>query len=126
MDPGRGLNRAAPEGLPSFVNPDDAAAAIAEFQRFGFRAPLNYYRAMPPYFDEAGAFVGATIRQPSFYAFGAEDGMVRMRDTPEEAVRKAAPDLRGFLRLPGVGHWPQLEATDQVNDALLGFLRDVR
>lgn len=125
MDPSRGLNRPSPVGLPDFADPDDAAAAIAEFQRFGFHAPLNYYRAIQPYFDEAGAFAGATIRQPSFFAFGTEDGMVRMRETSEDVLRKTATDLRGFLRLDGVGHWPQLEATDQVNEALLGFLREV-
>lgn len=40
-------------------------------------------------------------------------------------MRKAASDLRGFLRLEGVGNWPQLEASDRVNEALLGFLREV-
>lgn len=125
MDPARALNRPSPVGLPAFVDPDDAAEAIAEFERSGFHAPLNYYRAMQPYFDQAGAFIGVTIDQPSFFAFGAEDGMARMRETPENAVRAAAPGLRGFLRLEGAGHWPQLEATAVVNDALLGFLRDV-
>lgn len=125
IDPSKGLNRPSPLGLPDFVDPDDAAAAIAEFQRFGFHGPLNYYRAMQPYFEEAGAFVGATVRQPSFFAFGTEDGMVKMREMPEDALRKSATDLRGFLRLDGIGHWPQLEATDRVNEALLGFLEQV-
>lgn len=125
LDPSKGLNRPSPVGLPGFVDADDAAAAIGEFQRFGFHAPLNYYRAMQPYFDQAGAFVGTTIRQPSFFAFGSEDGLVKMRETPENALRTTATDLRGFLRLDGIGHWPQLEATGRVNDALLGFLREV-
>ena len=125
LDPAKALNRPSPVGLPDFVDSDDAAAAIAEFQQHGFHGPLNYYRAMQPYFEEAGAFLGATIRPPSFYAFGAEDGMVRLREVSEEGLKSLAPDLRGFLRLDGVGHWPQLEATNRVNDALLGFLREV-
>ena len=28
-------------------------------------------------------------------------------------------DLCGFLPLEGIGHWPQMEATSRVNDALL-------
>ena len=28
----------------------------------------------------------------------------------------------GFIALPEVGHWPQLEAAQQTNAALLGFL----
>ncbi len=125
LDPKRGLNRPSPIGLPDFVSPEDASAAIAEFERDGFHAPLNYYRAMQPYFDEAGAFAGATIRQPSFFAFGTEDGLMKMRAPSENDIKKMATDLRGFLQLNGVGHWPQLEATDRVNEALLGFLREV-
>lgn len=125
LDPARGLNRPSPVGLPDFVDPDDAAAAIAEFERFGFHGPLNYYRAMQPYFDEAGAFAGATVRQPSFFAFGAEDGMIKMREPSENDLSRSATNLRGFMRLEGVGHWPQLEASGQVNEALLGFLREM-
>ena len=125
LNPAKALNRPSPVGLPDFVDPDDAAAAIAKFEQYGFHGPLNCYRAMQPYFEEAGAFVGATIQPPSFFAFGAEDGMVRMREMPEDALRKMATDLRGFLRLDGVGHWPQLEASDRVNAALLRFLREV-
>ena len=126
MDPSRGLSRPSPVGLPGFVDPEDAAAAIAEFGRFGFQGPLSYYRAIQPYVDEAGAFVGATIDQPAFFAFGVEDGLMRMSGVTEAGLRATVTDLRGFLRLDGVGHWPQLEATGRVNDALLGFLHEVR
>ena len=124
FDPSRGLNRPSPIGLPEFVDPQDASEAIAAFQRFGFHAPLNYYRAIQPYFDEAGAFVGASIRQPSFFAFGTVDGMAILRQPSEADLKKTATDLRGFLPLENIGHWPQLEATDRVNEALLGFLSD--
>lgn len=125
LDPAKGLNRPSPIGLPDFVDADDAAAAIAEFERGGFHGPLNYYRAIQPYYDMAGAFAGATVRQPSFFAFGFEDGLVKMREPDEDRLKKTATDLRGFLRLEGAGHWPQLEATERVNEALLGFLREV-
>lgn len=125
LDPARGLNRPSPVGLPDFVDAGDAAAAIAEFERYGFHGPLNYYRAIQPYYDAAGAFAGATVRQPSFFAFGAEDGLMKTREPAEGDLRKMLPDLRGFFRLDGVGHWPQLEATGQVNEALLGFLAEV-
>lgn len=125
MDPAKGLNRPSPIGLPDFVDADDAADAIADFGRGGFHGPLNYYRAIQPYYDMAGAFAGATVRQPSFFAFGSEDGLMKMREPDRDGLRKTATDLRGFLRLEGAGHWPQLEATDHVNAALLGFLAEV-
>jgi len=124
MDPSRSLNRPSPIGLPAFVDADDAAAAIADFQQHGFHGPLNYYRAMQPWSEQAGVFAGAKVRQPSFFAFGAEDGLMRMSTPTADVLRQVAPDLRGFLQLDNVGHWPQLEATDRVNEALVGFLRE--
>ena len=45
-----------------------------------------------------------------------------MRDPKRADLETIATDLRGFLPIEGVGYWPQLEATDVVNDALVGFL----
>ena len=125
MDPSKSLTRPSPVGIPSFADPADVEAGIAGFERDGFHCPLNYYRAIQPYFDQAGAFVGALVRQPSFFAFGTEDGMVRMRAIREEDLAQNATDLRGFLPIEGIGHWPQLEAAEVVNRALTDFLHKV-
>ena len=122
MDPARGLNRPAPMARPPFADAEDMDAAIREFGRNGFHAPLNYYRAIQPYFDEAGAFAGATIGQPSFFMVGDVDGGAQVLRVTADDLRPVLTDLRGFVELDGVGHWPQLEATTKVNDALLAFL----
>jgi pimeloyl-ACP methyl ester carboxylesterase len=122
MDPSKSLNRPSPIGIPPFASREDVEAAIAGFERDGFHGPLNIYRAMQLYFDEAKAFAGAKIRQPAFYAFGTADGMARMRALKEEDLANSAPNLKGFLPIEGVGHWPQLEASEVVNEALVGFL----
>lgn len=126
FDPARGLTRPSPVGIPDFADTDDVRAAIADFGKTGFHGPLNYYRAIDPFFTMAGAFAGATIRQPSFFIIGAADGLSKVRPITEEALRPGLTDLRGFVTLSGVGHWPQLEATDAVNEALLGFLTETR
>jgi hypothetical protein len=41
-------------------------------------------------------------------------------------MRSNLTDLRSFTMLEGVGHWPQLEAPDATNAALLAFLRSLR
>ncbi len=79
MDPTKGLTRASPVGIPAFANRSDVESAIGDFARDGFHGPLNYYRAIQPYFDMAGAFSGAKIKQPSFFGFGTEDGIAKMR-----------------------------------------------
>ena len=122
MDPNKSLNRPSPIGIPSFANREDVEAAIAGFERDGFHGPLNTYRAMQPYFDEAKAFAGAKIRQPAFFGFGTADGMVRMRAFKEGDIARIVPNLKGYLPIEGVGHWPQLEASQIVNEALIGFL----
>ncbi len=125
LDPARGLTRPAPMPRPSFVDLDDFNAAIADFQRNGFHAPLNYYRAIQPYFDMAHAFVGTKITQPSFFLVGNDDGMERFRTTTRVDLDQVLTDLRGFVKLDGIGHWPQLEATEVVNDRLVQFLNEI-
>ena len=98
------------------------AYAIAEFERTGFHAPLNYYRSIQPFYDLSAAFKGLVIRQPSFFLVGEADGINRMRKPTEEGLRPGLPGLRGFLEVPGVGHWPNREAPEVFNAALLGFL----
>jgi pimeloyl-ACP methyl ester carboxylesterase len=40
-------------------------------------------------------------------------------------MRISLTGLRSFTMLDGVGHWPQLEAADATNAALLEFLRSL-
>ncbi|MGO8080472.1 alpha/beta fold hydrolase [Rhizobium leguminosarum] len=122
MDPSKSLNRPSPVGIPPFADREDVEAAIAGFKRDGFHGPLNIYRAMQPYFDQAKAFAGAKIQQPAFFAFGTADGMMKMRALKAEDLIPSVPNLTGFLPIEGVGHWPQLEASEIVNEALVTFL----
>lgn len=122
FDPARGLTRPAPSPLPEWLDRPDLTEAVAEFRRTGFHGPLNYYRAIEPFFGMAGAFAGATIRQPSFFLVGRSDGLNKLRTVTEESLRPSLPGLRGFVVLDGIGHWPQLEATASVNESILAFL----
>lgn len=125
MAGGVNMVRPAPVALPPWADPEDVAYAVAEFQRTGFEGPLGYYRSMQPYFDLTGAFAGLTIQQPSFFLVGEVDGLNKLRKTTEAELRQGLPGLRGFVELPGVGHWPNREATPAFNAALLGFLRGI-
>ena len=124
-DPMKGnahMLRPAPVQVPSWANPEDVAFTVSEFQRTGFHAPLNYYRSIQPFFALTGAFKGLAIRQPSFFLVGEVDGLHVMLRTNEQQLRASLPGLRGFVELPGIGHWPNREATEKFNAALLGFL----
>ena len=117
--------RKAPIDVPTWADTDDVTFAIGEFKRTGFHGPLNYYRAIQPFFDMSRPFNGLLIHQPSYFIVGAVDGLHRMLKPTEAGLRKGLPGLRGFVELPDVGHWPQREAHLSFNAALLDFLSEL-
>jgi pimeloyl-ACP methyl ester carboxylesterase len=124
MDPARSLYRPAPGPLPSWVEPDYVAHNVREFQRTGFHGGLNYYRAAEPYFNLSGAWKGAKITQPAFFISGKVDGL-EVLYPPIEKLRATLPGLVGHLEIENVGHWVQHEASAEVSDQLVKFLRTV-
>ena len=123
FDPARHMLRQAP-GAPMSIDPAYVDEMVEVFGRTGFHAPLNYYRAIDGFFAVANrAFAGCVIQQPSFFLTGEADGLNAMRGPTENSLRETLPGLYGFVEMAGVGHWPQLEAPDAFNAALVGFLR---
>jgi pimeloyl-ACP methyl ester carboxylesterase len=124
LDPARGLHRPAPGPLPSWADPDYVAYNIAEFKRTGFHGALNYYRAAELYFYLSAPWKGAKITQPSFYISGKADGLGALYP-PAEMLHAGLPGLVGNLELDNVGHWIQHEASAEVSEQLVKFLRTV-
>jgi pimeloyl-ACP methyl ester carboxylesterase len=98
---------------------------VAEFQRTGFHGGLNYYRAAEPYFYLSAALRGAKITQPSFYMVGKADGLKALYPLTVDQLRVGLPGLVGTLELDNVGHWVQHEASAEVSEQLVKFLRAV-
>jgi pimeloyl-ACP methyl ester carboxylesterase len=42
-----------------------------------------------------------------------------------EPMRESVPNLKDILIVDGPGHWIHMEQPEPVNDAILGFLKDV-
>lgn len=124
FDPSRALLRAAP-ALPKSVDREYLDEAIASFQRTGFRGALNYYRAIDHFHRPSAAFAGAKIRQPSMFLGGTLDGSNLVKAPTKESLRENLANLRSYVMLEGVGHWPQFEAPKATNAALLDFLNDL-
>jgi pimeloyl-ACP methyl ester carboxylesterase len=124
-DSARSIHRPAPGPLPSWAEPDYVDHNVAEFQRTGFHGGLNYYRAAEPYFYLSAAFKGAKISQPSFFIWGKADGLKELYPPTLEHMRAGLPGLVGVLELDNVGHWVQHEASAEVSDQLVKFLRVV-
>jgi pimeloyl-ACP methyl ester carboxylesterase len=118
-------NSPRPEVQPSWL-PQDVLAEMAEdFRGAGFRGGLNWYRNMDRNRDLLAAWRGQPIRQPSLFVAGAKDAVIRFPGSSSamEAYAQTLPGLRGSVMVEGAGHWVQQERPDEVNAALLEFLR---
>jgi pimeloyl-ACP methyl ester carboxylesterase len=125
FDPARNLHRPAPGPLPAWADATYVSHNIAEFQRTGFHGALNYYRASELYFWLSSAFTGGKIRQPSFVMMGKSDGLKQLYPQTADELRVGLPGLIGTIDVEHVGHWIQHEASAQVTEELLKFLRRV-
>jgi pimeloyl-ACP methyl ester carboxylesterase len=56
---------------------------------------------------------------------GTLDGPNLVTPPNQESMRDNLTDLRSLVMLEGVGHWPQLEALDATNAALVAFLQSL-
>lgn len=110
-----------PETLPAWLKEADLDFYTAEFERSGMRGPLNYYRNHDLTWELTKG-VPTEIHQPAMFVAGDRDGVIVMAAAALQTMPNHVQDLRISELIPGIGHWTQQEAPDQVNDALLRFL----
>jgi len=114
-----------PKVLPPWLSEADLDFFTGEFARSGFRGPISYYRNL----DHAWRMTeGAPtqINQPAMFVAGDADGVVvTLAATALVAMPNYVKDLRINRLLPGIGHWTQQEAPEEVNESILEFLRSI-
>lgn len=116
-------NLVVPTSLPAWLTQADVDQYVTDFERSGFRGPLNWYRnldrnwALTPFLD------GAKILQPTIFVAGALDGVLQMASAEYNALETNCPKLVGKHVIEGVGHWTQQEGPEQVNALLIDFLK---
>ncbi len=114
-----------PATLPGWLTEEDVAFYVSEISRTGFRGGLNWYRNINALPACLAPWVGSTIRQPSFYMGGSTDLIAGNTPAAIELTRSSLADLRHLEILEGAGHWLQQERPDEVNSALVAFLRNI-
>ncbi len=108
---------------PAWLQEQDVAAFVAEYQRTGFRGGLNLYRNLDRNWELTAPWEGAQIQQPALFIAGTRDPVIagqRGQAAIEHMVR-AVPNVHKVM-IEGAGHWIQQERSQQVNTALLEFL----
>ncbi|HEX2312750.1 MAG TPA: alpha/beta hydrolase [Thermomonospora sp.] len=115
----------APDRLPGWLTEEDIAVYAAEYAPTGFTGPLNWYRNLDRSWALTAAWHRAPITPPALFVVGERDMVLAAPGARERLpeMRDYIPDLRDIVVIPGCGHWTQQERPEEVNAALLTFLR---
>ena len=111
--------------LPDWISEADITTFAEAYQKSGFRGGLNWYRNLDRNWDLTAPWQGAQIHQPSLFIAGSKDsvvtGLIGAKRVSE--LERVLPNLRQKLIIEGAGHWVQQERPNEVNAALIAFLR---
>jgi pimeloyl-ACP methyl ester carboxylesterase len=103
------------------MTPQDLERYIAAYEEPGaLTAMINWYRAMPgSMLNMKKNLPDPTVKCPTLVLWGEEDIALSKACNRTLPVYVLNLDLR---YLPGISHWTQMHAADEVNAALLEFI----
>jgi pimeloyl-ACP methyl ester carboxylesterase len=118
---------ADPDPFPDWMTPADLDYYVGEFERSGFRGPLNRYRNFQRDFALQSQREDHTIKQPSLFIAGERDLVLKILPGVDlvERMKPLLADLRGVHIIPEEGHWVQQEAPDIVSGLLIDWLAEL-
>jgi pimeloyl-ACP methyl ester carboxylesterase len=121
---GRG---AEPASLPTWLTEADIDYFAGEFARTGFRGGLNWYRNIDRNWELLAPYAGSRVMVPALYVAGDRDLVVAFRGMDQliPNLKMFVPNLRKTLMLAGCGHWTQQERPQEVNAAMIDFLKNL-
>jgi pimeloyl-ACP methyl ester carboxylesterase len=108
--------------LPGWLTEEDLDVYAGEFERTGFRGPLNRYRNVDRDWRDLRSWYRAPITQPSLFVGGEWDGPTVWGERAIANFPHTLPGLRGSHILERTGHWVQQEEADRVNRLLVDWL----
>jgi pimeloyl-ACP methyl ester carboxylesterase len=116
---------AAPATLPAWLDERDVDFYTVEFRRTGFRGGLNWYRNIDRNWALLAPFADRPVTVPALYIAGDRDMVVAFpgMDQLLANLKRFVPNLHKTVMLAGCGHWTQQERPNEVNAALIEFLR---
>ena len=112
--------------LPDWLSEADLAHFTETYRTSGFRGGLNWYRNIDRNWELTAPWQGARIHQPSLFIAGSRDsvitGLIGAKRVAD--MERVLPNLRQKLIIDGAAHWIQQERPDEVNAALIAFLKE--
>jgi pimeloyl-ACP methyl ester carboxylesterase len=115
----------SPPSLPLWLGETDIDFYTGEFLRTGFRGGLNWYRNIDRNWELMAPWSGAKVTVPALYMAGERDLVVKFPGAQQLIANlgQLVPKLQRTIMVPDCGHWTQQEKPDEVNSALIMFLR---
>ena len=113
-----------PKALPDWLSEQELDYYVQEFTRAGFTGGLNYYRNIDRNWQLLAPHANAVIEQPTLFIAGDKDNVIGGADREKlfKLMSPLVPKLDDVVLLPGIGHWVQQEAAEEVNAVMLRFL----
>ncbi|MCX8072899.1 MAG: alpha/beta hydrolase [Candidatus Binatia bacterium] len=117
------LDRLGDAALPPYISAEDFEVFAQAFERTGFTGALNWYRNLDWNWETTAYLSGAKVQAPALMVTAEWDPVLR----PEMAagMEQWVPNLKRTILIRGCGHWTQQEKPEEVNAALLDFLREI-
>ncbi|MBI5260235.1 MAG: alpha/beta hydrolase [Bradyrhizobium sp.] len=112
--------------LPEWLSEADLAHFVAAYRKSGFRGGLNWYRNIDRNWELTAPWQDAQIGQPSLFIAGSRDAVITglIGAKAVNQLDRVLTNLKQKLIIEGAGHWVQQERPDEVNAALVKFLKD--
>jgi pimeloyl-ACP methyl ester carboxylesterase len=112
--------------LPDWLSEADLSYFSEAYRKSGFSGGLNWYRNIDRNWELTAPWQGAQIHQPSLFIAGSNDSVITGRIGAKRVtdMEQVLPNLKQKLIIDGAGHWVQQERADEVNAALIAFLKE--
>ncbi len=103
-----------------FLTDADFEVFVKAFERSGFRGPINWYRNFDRNWEES-AHLEYRINQPALMICAQRDPV--LPPWMARGMKNLVPNLTRTMVIEDCGHWTQQEKPQEVNEALIEFLR---
>jgi pimeloyl-ACP methyl ester carboxylesterase len=122
MEPAGGglLDRLPDRPHGTFLTDADFEVFVKAFEHSGFRGPINWYRNFDRNWEES-ADLEYKVYQPALMICAERDPV--LPPSMAAGMENSVPYLTKTIVIKGCGHWTQQEKPDEVNEALIEFLR---
>ena len=114
-----------PKPFPKWLSEDDLNFYVEQFEKSGFRGPINRYRNQDRDWEKLPELSDLKIEVPSFFIGGEKDSIRKFNSNFDayENPGKHCKNFYGKIIIDNIGHWVQQEAPAQTTSGIINFLK---